>query len=1323
MFEKLPSLRGFQPKFYTGGPMRFHLPLLYDLVSDVRPKLVVTLGWSNGQAFFTFCQAANEQAVACQCVAVRRERAGESEDDDVAWREGQDYGEEFYGDRTRFFASGAAALAELAEGSVDLLLLDDCDSGAEIRADLSAWKSKLAPDAIVLLHGVELEREDSPKAAWDEWLAERSCALFSEGIGLAVARQTQTRYPSFLLEQLFGTPAKGNELAEIYALAVTRIDAVARVEQAEQTSAALEIRQVWLDSLLADRWKVQEIMDHQARALEWQTDLPKHFEILRRDRAKAQLVMDAQHEQLKHWVAESDRLKAKIEQLKTQIKDQKAILSAAKKACRKNGRCFQVPGGPKERRPFSQKIMRELRRLPRNLGMARSRKPEPPPEKAAAIVEPSRPVDRYASWISEHEPDAAALETQRRLSKQIPTRVKISLLVPVYNTSANYLEEMFASVAAQTYDNWELCAVDGGSDRPETTDILRRWESRDERIRVERLAENLGIAENTNRALQLATGDLLACVDHDDLLAPFALYEVARAAAAFPEADIFYSDEDRYSAEGKRHAPFFKPEWSPELLCASMYIGHLTAYRRLLVDQIGGFRKEFDLSQDYDFALRATERARAIHHIPHVLYHWREHPESGSAGGKPEARKTNLAALADAMQRRNLPAEVVEYPTANRARLKVAPWPRVSVIVPTDSPTRAQVCLRDLPRNTKYPDLEIVIVTNSRLVESLKSLETPNATVRFVPYDKPFNFSEKCNLGAAAATGERLIFFNDDVETAQPGWIQNLIEPLENPEVGAVAPKLLYETGNIQHAGLVMGVRGLAGTAFHQRAAESTEHFNLAQSLRDVAALSAACLAMRRDDFFRVGGFDAVNTPIAHSDIDLCFKVREAGLRCVYTPYATLSHAGHVSIGGEEENEAARNRDKASIYLLKRWPRYTTHDPYFTDNMRDWLYSDSPEPIRMRANDRPAALDSSPDLLFVSHDLSLSGAPMMLFHAATWCQRNGIFVVVIAPEDGPLSEKLNAVGIPVIIDPLIETGHESVARFARDFDCVIANTIRSGAVVRALKGENVPIAWWVHEPGSVGEHYLREDAKLRAAVPFADLLFAPSESTATVYRHYTDQPVKCLRNAIPDPGPGEERGDAAGKRPLRFLLLGSVEPRKGQDVFVEALALLPAEMQQAAQFQIAGRILDPDFWPKVETVAKTLQNFSVRGVLNHAEAIELMRESDVIISASRDEAMPTVTILEAMSLGKALIATIVGGALEVLVEGENALLVRPEAPNALAAAIRRLIEDPALVKELGEKARETYEKNFTMERFGEEFRELIAETISQPLTVGPAQDA
>ena len=340
-----------------------------------------------------------------------------------------------------------------------------------------------------------------------------------------------------------------------------------------------------------------------------------------------------------------------------------------------------------------------------------------------------------------------------------------------------------------------------------------------------------------------------------------------------------------------------------------------------------------------------------------------------------------------------------------------------------------------MPRATKYPDLEIVLVTNSKLAETLKVLGR-RATPRCVscPTTSHLIFPTNATSARKQSTGERLIFFNDDVETEQADWIQNLIEPLENPEVGAVAPKLLYETGKIQHAGLVMGVRGLAGTAFHQRPADSTEHFNLAQSLREVAALSAACLAMRRDDFFRVGGFDAVNTPIAHSDMDLCFKVREAGLRCVYTPYATLRHAGHVSIGAEEKQERDRPRDKASIFLLKRWAGYTTHDPYFPDNMRDWLHTDSPTPIRMAGRNEPeAAIETAADLLFVSHDLSLSGAPMMLFHAAAWCKRHGMFVAVMAPEDGPLRQKFEAEGIPLIIDPLVEDGTRIVRRVCARF--------------------------------------------------------------------------------------------------------------------------------------------------------------------------------------------------------------------------------------------------------------------------------------------------
>jgi glycosyltransferase involved in cell wall biosynthesis len=292
----------------------------------------------------------------------------------------------------------------------------------------------------------------------------------------------------------------------------------------------------------------------------------------------------------------------------------------------------------------------------------------------------------------------------------------------------------------------------------------------------------------------------------------------------------------------------------------------------------------------------------------------------------------------------------------------------------------------------------------------------------------------------------------------------------------------------------------------------------------------------------------------------------------------------------------------------------------------------------------------------------------------------------------------------------VEEEHESFPAFARDFDCVVANTIRTSAVVRALKGEGVPVVWWLHEPGSVGEHYLREEPKLRAAMPLADLFLAPSESTASVYRPYTESPVKCLHNAIPDisSAPARTRSES----PLRFLLLASIEPRKGQDIFVKALAQLPAAIRMKAQFEIAGRTLDPDFWPPLERLAKSIDNLSVTGAASHADAIAKLTEADVLVAPSRDEAMPTVTILEAMSLGKAIVTSEVGGATESFVDGGNALLVRPEGVDELGAAIRRLIEKPALVSELGRKARESYEQNFTIERFGTEFSELIRGAIA-----------
>ncbi|HZJ38451.1 MAG TPA: hypothetical protein VFD18_04705, partial [Chthoniobacterales bacterium] len=439
MFEKLPSLIGFQPKFYTGGPTRFHLPLLYDLVALTKPKTILTLGFGDGQAFFTFCQAVREQNIDCRCRALRRGHAGEKESDDSAWVEGREYGNEFYGDFAHF-DSASDGLGSFQDHSIDLLLLDDCDSGLEIRNDLDRWEPKISGNGFVLLHGLGLERADDVRGAWLQWVGSRATMEFPAGIGMGIAARSR--------ELLFPGNSDETALNELYRLATARIEAQAIADEAVGKQRSLEARQIWIDSLLADRWKVQEVMDYQASKLEELAELQRRFDALLADRAKAQLIMDAQREHMDSWMSETEAVKAKL-------KEAKRILSTAKEACAKKGKCFRIPQGPKERRPLKERILRELSRMFRKLKTSPGSKSIPKPGEAIAVAS-EKPIDRYAEWIKEHEPDTAALEEQRRASSQLPTRPKISLLVPVYNTPKQFLDEMFASVSGQTYDNWEL---------------------------------------------------------------------------------------------------------------------------------------------------------------------------------------------------------------------------------------------------------------------------------------------------------------------------------------------------------------------------------------------------------------------------------------------------------------------------------------------------------------------------------------------------------------------------------------------------------------------------------------------------------------------------------------------------------------------------------------------------------------------------------------------------------------------------------------------------------------------------------------------------
>ena len=904
--------------------------------------------------------------------------------------------------------------------------------------------------------------------------------------------------------------------------------------------------------------------------------------------------------------------------------------------------------------------------------------------------------NHYTEWVC-HSDTLSDADRQRMLDTLATFTVKplISVVMPTYNPKPEWLIEAIESVRGQIYPHWELCIADDASTDPAIRPILEYYSAQDERIKVVFRKKNGHISAASNSALEIATGDYLALLDHDDELTVDALYWNVREILMHPAADVIYSDEDKISPDGEKTDEFFKPDWSPELMFNCMYIGHLTVYKKTLIDKIGGFRSEYDYSQDYDMALRATEVAVEIRHISRILYHWRQAEGSAAQGGKPYARISNIAALQAAIDRRRIAAKVIDLPTANR--VKIIGWqPKVSIIIPTDSVPNLITCLDQLAAMTEYQSWEVVVVTNSRVVDQFVG-KYGQLQLRFCCYDKPYNFSDKCNMGGREAKGDVVVFFNDDVRPLHSSWLEDLIELLAVPGVGAVSPKLIYEDHRIQHAGLVSGVRGLVGTAFHCLPESTTEYFCFAQSVRNVSALSGACFAMLRKVFLDVGGFDAVNTPIMHSDVDLSFKIREAGFRCVYTPHAKLLHIGHQSLSEFDKKKEKDSQDKADIFLLKQWGGYLSYDPYFTDPMRACLFRDSPEVYGMFGVNAKNLNEHRPDVLIVTHDFSGSGAPMVAYFAAKHLLAAGAFPVVASPEDGPMRKLFELLGVPIIIDSLLLKQHSSVLKLAGNFDCVLANTLIAWPIVYQMINHPTPVLWYLHESHLISE-MAESNQMVRKALQSARNLFVGSERSATFCRKF-NQNVNVLSYGVPDLFAAVNESNCCDRR-IVFSVFGSIEPRKGQDVFLDAIRLINARLGEKAVFNVIGRSMSHEWINDRRIAMQGMKNVIFHGPVDYECYRELLSETDVVVCPSRDDTLPLVS-LDALSMGKILICTVTTGTSGFLVDGRDGLVIPSEEPRALASVMADILENPGKYASVGVAARKVYLENFSENKFSE----------------------
>lgn len=559
----------------------------------------------------------------------------------------------------------------------------------------------------------------------------------------------------------------------------------------------------------------------------------------------------------------------------------------------------------------------------------------------------------YGPWYEAYVPDEAELEKQRK--HHFSYEPLISVAVPAFRTPETFLIQMIESLLDQTYGNWELCIANGSPEDTVMKGVLDEYMKKDSRIRVSELSENKGIAGNTNAALEMARGEFVGLLDHDDLLAPNALYEVARALDSDRTLDAVYTDEDKVTTELDEHfQPHLKPDFNLDLLRSNNYICHFFVVRCSVVEKAGGFRQEFDGAQDHDFIFRCVETAGKVGHIPEILYHWRTHKAStaDNPASKMYAFDAGKRAIEAHLERTGTAGVVTHTPDLGFFRVKypIQGSPLVSIIIPNkDEKETLKTCIESIREKTEYDNYEIIIVENNSTTEEIfqyyKEL-SQDPRIRLLRWKKEFNYSAINNYGVSHAKGEYLLFLNNDVKVITLGWIKEMLGVCQRPEVGAVGVKLIYPDNTIQHAGCVIGIGGIAGHMFVDMPANRTGYLHKASILQDMSAVTAACMMMKKTAFEEAGGFTE-KLSVAFNDVDLCLKVRKNEKLIVYDPYVQLYHMESKTRGAEDSTEKVRRFQEEIEYMRCQWIDILKKgDPYYNKNLSltKWNYSLRPLP-------------------------------------------------------------------------------------------------------------------------------------------------------------------------------------------------------------------------------------------------------------------------------------------------------------------------------------------------------------------------------------------
>ncbi|MDG1173165.1 MAG: glycosyltransferase [Opitutales bacterium] len=871
--EALPST-GFNPVYLSNVPSwHRHLPFAYDLVAHLKPKQFVELGVHYGDSYFTFCQSVKDHGIECNCHGIDTWKGDHHAGlyGEEVWEMVKHHNDSNFKEfSTLARESFLKAASRFKDQSIDLLHIDGLHTYEAVREDFTTWIGKVTNGGIVLFHDVEEKQNDfGVWKFWKELQKEFPTVNFEHGHGLGV-----------LFNQPIGEPV----------------------------------------SWYLDSYDSKRLGNLYYRVKGENVRLRKqYFEL-----ENSQIENESSSKELTNELNEFDFKCSELEKAFHESMRQNLILRDKVKRIQNS---------------FSWNITYPLRFLRRALL-------DPLLRSFIGNRKAKRQSISFNEWVEEYDTiDENRLKLYLSECEQLTINPLISIVVPIHKVSVKILEATIDSVKEQVYQNWELILIDDCSHDFDLKQKILLFQASDYRIKAFFRDVRGNIAQASNEGINRSAGSYILFLDHDDLLRNHSLLRIVQAIESNSSLKLIYSDEDKINILGRRTSPNFKPSWNPDLLLSQNYICHLLCVEANVLKQVSGFREGYEGCQDWDLVLRITERlnSQEIHHIPEILYHWRKSGTSTATSlmAKPYVAKNSLKVIESALQRRGVSAQVhLTSEINNYIKIEYEireTHPLVSIIIPTrDQLSHLQKCIDGVLKNTNYPDLEILVCDNDSeeisTLEFLNSLDG-NPKIRVLRIPGPFNYSRINNQAVSMSKGDMILFLNNDVEAINEDWLKEIVSHALRPEIGCVGAKLLYPNNTIQHAGVVLGIGGVAGHAFRAFPHNHSGYMGRLNLVQNYSAVTAACMMVRKSIFLQSGGFDEENLKVAFNDVDLCLKIKKLGYRNLWTPYAQLFHHESASRGNDLSPANLKRYTQESDYLKSKWSEYVNDDPSYNPNL------------------------------------------------------------------------------------------------------------------------------------------------------------------------------------------------------------------------------------------------------------------------------------------------------------------------------------------------------------------------------------------------------